>query len=265
MRWSGRAWAASGHDPQPGAQHATGTWGRAPQRPAHCQEKSAPCQGRAPLIRYRNGAGADPLAQTSDGQLPLELVPRAAPPKAPAPVVTSAAAAAAAAAAAEGADAASGAATTDPLLLRAARRSFKTLARAAAEKGGVDEAAAELLARSRESSKSGRAEGGDRGRRREQEQRRGKGRREEEQEKGDPEVDDHPVVVFVRQFSAMGLEQQVAKVRATVRWAGREGGGAAVCWDWAVWRAIWTVGVGRSHLHLYAGALGADGLSCLRC
>lgn len=167
------------------------------------------------------------------------------------------AAAAAAAAAADGADAAPNTATADPLLLRAARRSFKTLARAAAEKGGVDEAAAELLARSRESSKSGRMDGGDSGRRREQGQRRGKGQREEEQDEGDPEVDDHPVVVFVRQFSAMGLEQQVAKVRAAVRWAAREVVPSCVGM-WSVWRVICRVGAGHTHVHLNAGSLGAD-------
>ncbi|GIL48547.1 hypothetical protein Vafri_5033 [Volvox africanus] len=104
------------------------TTGERRYTPLHAAALSADASTVELLLRL----GADPLAQTLDGVLPLELVPRAAPCKA----LLSPSSTAPPAAAAEDPDAA--AAGADPLPVRLARRAFRQLARAAAEQGGVE-------------------------------------------------------------------------------------------------------------------------------
>ncbi|GIL74444.1 hypothetical protein Vretimale_2133 [Volvox reticuliferus] len=99
--------------------------------PLHAAALSGDPNTVAVLLRL----GADPLAQTLDGKLPLELVPRAAPRKAQLPPSSSTPPPAAAA---EDTGAAVSAAEADSRLERLARRAFRQLARAAAEQGDVE-------------------------------------------------------------------------------------------------------------------------------
>ncbi|GLI69305.1 hypothetical protein VaNZ11_013884 [Volvox africanus] len=109
------------------------TTGERRYTPLHAAALSADANTVTVLLRL----GADPLAQTVDGLLPLELVPRAAPCKA---ILSPSSSTEPQAAAAGDPDAAAAAAAAeaDPLSVRLARRAFRQLARAAAEQVGVE-------------------------------------------------------------------------------------------------------------------------------
>ncbi|KAG2499567.1 hypothetical protein HYH03_002512 [Edaphochlamys debaryana] len=196
---------------QPGAE---------PSAPA-CAQRLTPLHaaalaGDADTVRALLAAGADPLTQTLDGQLPLELVPRSAPRKAPPPPpppgtlpsIEPTPEAAAKEAAAEAAR------------VRAARRAFKALARAAAEQGvlaGGQGVAA--LGASGGGAAAAEPEPAAAGKARAKGKEKGKERRAEE---GAGEEAEHPVALFLRQFSALSPEQQAAKVEALSRMDERE-------------------------------------------
>ncbi|KAG2427726.1 hypothetical protein HXX76_012051 [Chlamydomonas incerta] len=139
--------------------------------------------------------GADPLSQTSDGKLPLELVPKVAPRRQPPPPPP------------PGSlpppsdPAADAKAAPDPGLVRSARRAFKALARAAAEQGGVEvqqgvvarRVWGDALAEADKAEAAAAAA-------------------EEEAEEAE-----HPAAAFLKAFAAMGHPQQVSKVEALAR------------------------------------------------
>ncbi|KAG2452805.1 hypothetical protein HYH02_003034 [Chlamydomonas schloesseri] len=139
--------------------------------------------------------GADPLSQTSDGKLPLELVPKVAPRRQPPPPPP------------PGSlppppdPAADAKAAPEPGLVRSARRAFKALARAAAEQGGVEvqqgvvarRVWGDALAEADKAEAAAAAA-------------------EEAAEEAE-----HPAAAFLKAFSAMGHPQQVARVEALAR------------------------------------------------
>eukprot|EP00198_Chlamydomonas_reinhardtii_P013826 XP_001703163.1 ankyrin-repeat protein [Chlamydomonas reinhardtii] len=139
--------------------------------------------------------GADPLSQTSDGKLPLELVPKVAPRRQPPPPPPPGSLALPTDAAADAK------AAPEPVLVRSARRAFKALARAAAEQGGVEvqqgvvarRVWGDALAEADKAEAAAAAA-------------------EEEAEEAE-----HPAAAFLKSFGAMSHPQQVSKVESLAR------------------------------------------------
>ncbi|KXZ48871.1 hypothetical protein GPECTOR_25g456 [Gonium pectorale] len=154
--------------------------------------------------------GADPLSHTQQGKMPLELVPKVAPPKAPPPPPPPGSLPLP-----EGPDADAGdekRAREQRALVRSARRAFKALARAAVQKGGASMGKGAAARRRRETGAGGGSDG-DLG---------ADGDQEDAVEEAEEEEEESPAAMFLRQFLEMSTQQQMAKVESYARMSDRQ-------------------------------------------